>query len=76
MAATLVFDIETIPDVAGLRVAWGLEGDDDAVAQAAFERRREQTNGSDFLPLHLHQIIVISMLMRDADGLRVKSLHG
>ena len=76
MAATLVFDIETIPDVAGLRLAWGLEGDDDAVAQAAFERRREQTNGSDFLPLHLHQIIVISMLMRDADGLRVKSLHG
>jgi predicted PolB exonuclease-like 3'-5' exonuclease len=76
MAATLVFDIETIPDVAGLRVAWGLEGDDDAVAHAAFERRREQTNGSDFLPLHLHQIIVISMLMRDADGLRVKSLHG
>lgn len=76
MAATLVFDIETIPDIAGLRVAWGLEGDDDEVAQAAFERRREQTNGSDFLPLHLHQIIVISMLMRDADGLRVKSLHG
>jgi predicted PolB exonuclease-like 3'-5' exonuclease len=73
----LVFDIETIPDAAGLRAAWGLEGDDDTVVQAALARRREQTGGSsDFLPLHLHRIAVISMLMRDDDGLRVRSLDG
>ena len=77
MAPTLVFDIETVPDVDGLRAAWGLDGDDDAVAEAAFARRREQTGGhSDFLPLHLHRVIVISMLFRDADGLRVHSLSG
>lgn len=77
MVPTLVFDIETVPDVAGLRAAWGLEGDDDAVAEAAFERRREQTAGhTNFLPLHLHRVIVISMLLRDADGLRVRSLSG
>lgn len=77
MVPTLVFDIETVPDAAGLRSAWGLEGDDDAVVEAALARRREQTGGaSDFLPLHLHRVIVISMLFRDAEGLRVRSLHG
>jgi predicted PolB exonuclease-like 3'-5' exonuclease len=77
MVPTLVFDIETVPDVAGLRDAWGLEGNDDAVAEAAFARRREQTGGhSDFLPLHLHRVIVISMLFRDTDGVRVHSLSG
>jgi predicted PolB exonuclease-like 3'-5' exonuclease len=77
MVPTLVFDIETVPDAAGLRAAWGLEGDDDAVVGAALARRREQTNGaSDFLPLHLHRVIVISMLFRDAEGLRVRSLAG
>jgi predicted PolB exonuclease-like 3'-5' exonuclease len=74
MTPVLVFDIETIPDAAGLRAAWGLQGDDASVVQAALERRREQTHGSDFLPLHLHRIAVISMLMRDDDGLRVRSL--
>jgi predicted PolB exonuclease-like 3'-5' exonuclease len=74
---TLVFDIETVPDAAGLRSAWGLVGDDDAVVEAALARRREQTGGTtDFLPLHLHRVIVISMLFRDSDGLRVRSLHG
>jgi len=74
MTPVLVFDIETIPDAAGLRAAWGLQGDDASVVQAALARRREQTQGSDFLPLHLHRIAVISMLMRDDDGLRVRSL--
>jgi predicted PolB exonuclease-like 3'-5' exonuclease len=77
MVPTLVFDIETVPDAHGLRAAWGLEGDDDQVVEAALARRREQTQGgSDFLPLHLHRIIVISMLFRDADGLRIRSLAG
>ena len=77
MVPILVFDIETVPDAAGLRAAWGLEGDDDAVVEAALARRREQTSGaSDFLPLHLHKVIVISMLFRDAEGLRVRSLAG
>lgn len=76
MTPVLVFDIETVPDAAGLRAAWGLEGDDAAVVDAALARRRDQTGGSDFLPLHLHQVVVISMLMRDDEGLRVKSLHG
>ncbi|HLT25743.1 MAG TPA: 3'-5' exonuclease, partial [Zeimonas sp.] len=52
MTPTLCFDIETVPDVAGVRTLWSLDEslDDAAVAELAFERRREQT-GSDFLPL-------------------------
>lgn len=76
MTPVLVFDIETIPDAQGLREAWGLSGTDTEVIEAALARRREQTGGSDFLPLHLHQVVVISMLMRSDQGLRVHSLAG
>lgn len=77
MVPLLVFDIETVPDAHGLRSVWGLEGDDDAVVAAALERRRLQTGGqTDFLPHHLHKVIVISMLFRDDEGLRIRSLTG
>jgi predicted PolB exonuclease-like 3'-5' exonuclease len=75
MAPVLVFDIETAPDIDGLRRAWSLPGTmpDAQVAELAFERRREKT-GSDFLPLHMHRVIAIGCLFRDADGLRVRCL--
>ena len=75
MAPVLVFDIETIPDVEGLRRVWSLPAalPDAGVAELAFERRREKT-GSDFLPLHMHRVIAIGCLFRDAEGLRVRSL--
>ncbi|HEU4621538.1 MAG TPA: 3'-5' exonuclease [Burkholderiaceae bacterium] len=73
MTPTLVFDIETIPDVEGLRRARGLEGSDDEVAARAFAERREKT-GSDFLPHHLHRICAISCVLRTDKSLRVRSL--
>lgn len=75
MTPTLVFDIETVPDVDGLRRLYGhTDGDSDAaVAQAAFDRRREIT-GNDFLPLHLHRVVAISCALRDRDSFRVWSL--
>jgi len=75
MTPSLVFDIETIPDVAGLRAAWDLADlpSDEAVAEAAFERRRLKV-GHDFLPHHLHRVVAISCVFRDADGVRVRSL--
>jgi predicted PolB exonuclease-like 3'-5' exonuclease len=75
MTPALVFDIETIPDVAGLRAAWDLADlpSDEAVAQAAFERRRLKV-GHDFLPHHFQRIVAISCVFRDADGVRVRSL--
>lgn len=75
MAPVLVFDIETVPDVDGLRRLWSLPAtmSDAEVAELAFERRREKT-GSDFQPLHLHRVVAIGCLFRDAEGLRVRCL--
>ncbi len=75
MTPILCFDIETIPDVIGLRQLHALDPslDDAAVAQWAFTRRAEQT-GREFLPHHVQRIIAISCLFRDQDGVRVRSL--
>jgi predicted PolB exonuclease-like 3'-5' exonuclease len=75
MSPTLVFDIETIPDVAGLRLLHRLPDTiaDEAVAEMAFQQRRAAT-GSDFLPLHLHRVVAISCVLRDGDTFRVWSL--
>lgn len=75
MMNSLVFDIETIPDVAGLRRLHSLPDDLSAaeVAEIAFHQRR-QHNGSDFLPLHLHQVCAISCALREGNQFRVWTL--
>ncbi|WP_194723018.1 3'-5' exonuclease [Noviherbaspirillum malthae] len=75
MIPVLVFDIETIPDVAGLRALNRelLNLTDADVAAAAFAARREKT-GSEFLQHHLHRVAAISCVFRDDDGFRVRSL--
>jgi 3'-5' exonuclease len=74
MAPVLAFDIETIPDVAGLRL---LRGDDpglsDADVYAAEIAERAARNKSDFMPLHLQRVLVISCVFRGSQGLRVRS---
>lgn len=70
----LVFDIETVPDVALGRRLYGLEGLPDAeVAKAMFALRR-QDSGGEFLPLEQHRIVAISCALRSRDGLTVWSL--
>jgi len=71
----LAFDIETIPDVEGLRRMHDLDGkiSDEDVAEMSFQLRR-QTTGSDFLPLHFHRVIVISCALRDRDSFKVWSI--
>jgi predicted PolB exonuclease-like 3'-5' exonuclease len=71
---TLVFDIETVPDVDFARQYLDL-GDlsDEHAAQALFARRRQQT-GSDFLPLHQHRVVAISCALRTRDSFRVWTL--
>lgn len=73
--SVLTFDIETVPDVAGLRVLHGLENslDDREVAEYAFSRRRIQL-GSDFLPPHLHRVVAIGCALRDGETWRIWSL--
>ena len=75
MVPVLTFDIETVPDVEGLRRLHGLDGalSDRQVAEMAFTLRR-QAAGHDFLPLHLHRVVAISCALRERDGFRVWSL--
>ncbi len=75
MKPVLIFDIETIPDVAGYRRLNDLPAElsDDEVAELAFQQRRAKT-GNDFLQLHLQRVVTISCVLRTSDGLKVWSL--
>ena len=75
MTPVLVFDIETIPDVPGLRRLHALDDSlpDADIAEMAFQQRRAQ-NGSDFLQHHLQRVVVISCALRVGKDLRVFSL--
>ena len=70
----LVFDIESIPDVAGLRLLRGAAPElSDQEVHAAWLKERKDAGQSDFMPLHLQRILVISCVFRNAEGLRVHS---
>src|SRR5579862_2627745 len=70
----LVFDIETVPDVALGRRLYGLDGLADAqVAKAMFALRRQGTGG-DFLPLEQQPVVAISCVLRAREGLTLWSL--
>jgi 3'-5' exonuclease len=75
MTPVLAFDIETVPDCAGIRRLYALPADlpDAEVAEVAFQKRRTQT-GSDFLPPQLHRVVVISCVLREGEGIKVFSL--
>ena len=75
MNPILVFDVETVPDVAGIRKLFDLPADlpDYDVAEIAFQKRRTQSGG-DFLPVHLQRVIVISCVLRHDDEVRVFSI--
>ena len=76
MTPVLVFDIETIPDCDGIRRIHDLPAElpDADVAEIAFQKRRVQSGGSDFLPVHLHRVVVISCVLRSDDGIRIFSI--
>lgn len=70
----LVFDIESIPDVDGLRALRGAPADaTDAQVYEAWLNERKDKGQSDFAPLHLQRVLVISVVFRNAEGLRVHS---
>src|SRR6185436_18453192 len=75
MTPILAFDIETVPDVEGIRKIHNLPADlpDHEVAEVAFQKRRVQT-GSDFLPSHLQKVVVITCVLRNEQGLKVFSI--
>ena len=71
-----VFDIETVPDVATARRLWNLdELDDDGVAAVMYSKRQQETGGAnEFLRHHLHRVVAISAVFREADRFNVWSL--
>lgn len=70
----LVFDIESIPDIEGLRALRAAPVEmSDAQVYAAWVAERKEKGQSDFMPLHLQRILVISAVFRNADGLRIHS---
>jgi predicted PolB exonuclease-like 3'-5' exonuclease len=70
----LVFDIESIPDVAGLRALRNAPADaSDAQVYAQWVQERKDNGQSDFMPHYLQRVLVISCVFRNAEGLRVHS---
>ena len=75
MTPILVFDIETVPDVAGIRRVYDVPAEiADADVLAWFSQQRRAATGGDFAPLHLQKVVAIGCALRDASGLRVWSL--
>jgi len=75
MTPTLVFDIETVPDVSGLRRVHKLPAalsDADVLAWSTQQRRA--ATGNDFLPHHLQRVIAIGCALRENDSFRIWSL--
>ena len=71
---SLVFDIETVPDLEGGRRLFGLDGLSDADTAAAMFHLRRQESGNDFLRLHLQRVVAISAVYRSHDKIAVWSL--
>ncbi len=70
----LVFDIESIPDVAGLRLVRNAPADaTDAEVLGAWQQERRDNSQSEFLPHYLQRVLVISCVFRNAEGVRVHS---
>jgi predicted PolB exonuclease-like 3'-5' exonuclease len=74
VSPVLVFDIETIPDIAGLRALRGAEPSlTDAEVYAEEIAERKAAGKSDMMPLYLQRVLVISCVFRSAKGLTVQS---
>ena len=72
---SLVFDIETVPDVEFGRRLFSLDSlSDDDVARAMRTLRIQKTGSTDFLAHPQHRIVAISAVLRAPDKLRVWSL--
>jgi predicted PolB exonuclease-like 3'-5' exonuclease len=68
------FDIETVPDVESGRLLLDLDGLSDEDVATAMTFKRLQAAGHDFLPLHLHRVVAISVTFRTAESFKVWSL--
>ena len=70
----LCFDIETVPDTDFGRQIYELGDLDDEAVAKVMRFKQQQARQTDFLPLPQHRVIVISAVLRNADGLHIFSL--
>ena len=68
------FDIETVPDVEFGRRLWDLDGISDEKVASAMMFKRQQQTGSEFLALHQHRVVAISVALRTGASFRVWTL--
>ena len=68
------FDIETVPDVEFGRRMWDLDDISDEDVATAMSFKQLQKSGSEFLPLHQHKVVAISVALRTGDSFRLWSL--
>lgn len=74
LGTVLTFDIETVPDVEGGRKLYDLQDLPDEDVARAMTHLRLQSRGTDFMPLHLHRIVAISVSLRHKDAFKVWSI--
>ena len=75
MTPILVFDIETVPDVEGIRQIFDLPAElDDADVCEWFAQKRRGASGSDFAPQYLQQVVAIACALRTDNDLNVWSI--
>jgi len=71
---TLVFDIETVPDVELGRRLYDLGDLADADVAKAMVAKQKQARQTDFLPPPQQRVVAISVLLRSREGLKLSSL--
>ena len=70
----LVFDIESIPDIGGLRALRGAPPESsDAEVYAAWLQERKDRGQSDFTPLRWQRVLAFSCVFLNTEGNRVHS---
>ncbi len=75
MTPVLVFDIETVPDVVGIRRISDLPAElDDAAVLDWFAQKRRAATGSDFAPHYLQQVVAIACALRTGADLKIWSI--
>jgi predicted PolB exonuclease-like 3'-5' exonuclease len=71
----LAFDIETVPDLVGIRRINEIPADlPDAAVLEWFNQKRRAATGSDFAPHYLQQVVAIACALRNKDGLKIWSV--
>jgi len=71
---TLVFDIETVPDVELGRRLYDLADLSDAEVAKAMAAKQKQARQTDFLPPPQQRVVAISVLLRSRDAFKIFSL--